>query len=106
MLHAIVVWLLVPAFAGAGVFNALGGRGTQDSFVRWGYPAWWSRVTGPLELAAAAAIAVPTTRGAGLILGALITAAAVITVARRREFAHLAPLALFAALLAAAALTA
>ncbi len=38
MLHSIVVWLLVVAFFGAGLFNAIGTRATQDDFARWGYP--------------------------------------------------------------------
>lgn len=99
MLHAGSTWLLVAAFLGAGLFNAIGTPATQASFVRWGYPAWWCRVTGGLEMANAVLIAIPVTRAAGLVLGAGIVAAAVLTVVRRREFSHLAPLGLFAALL-------
>ncbi len=102
MLHTLSTWLLAAAFAGAGLFNAIGTPATQTSFVRWGYPAWWFRLTGGLEIASAVLIAVPVTRGVGLILGAVIVAAAVLTVLRHREFSHLAPLCLFAALLALA----
>ncbi len=105
MLHTGSIWLLVAAFFGAGLFNALGTPATQDGFVRWGYPAWWCRVTGGLEMANAGLIALPVTRGAGLILGAVIIAAAVLTVLRHREFSHLAPLGLFAALLVLAQTT-
>ncbi len=48
MLHTIVVWLLVGAFFGAGLFNAIGTRATQDDFAGWGYPPWWCRVAGGL----------------------------------------------------------
>ena len=106
MLHIGSIWLLVAAFAGAGVFNAIGTTANRQNFVRWGYPAWWCYVTGALEIANAALIAVPGTRDAGLILGALIVAAAVLTVAWRREFFHLAPLGLFAVLIALAGITA
>ncbi len=82
MLHSFLVWLLAAAFFGAGLFNAIGTPATQSSFVRWSYPAWWCHVTGGLEMA-----------------NAVIIAAAVLTVLRRREFSHLAPLSLFAALL-------
>ena len=99
MLHNISVWLLVAAFFGAGLFNAIGTPATRSSFVRWGYPAWWCRVTGGLEVVIAVLIALPATRGLGLMLGALVIAAAVLTVLRHREFSHLAPLALFVALL-------
>ena len=102
MLHGIAVWLLVVAFLGAGLFNAVGTRATRDDFVRWGYPRWWCRVTGGLEIAAAALIAVPTGRDAGLALGAVIIVAAIATVLRRREFSHAAPLGAFAALLVVA----
>ena len=42
MLHAFSIWFLVAAFFGAGLFNAIGMPATQSSFVRWGYPPWWS----------------------------------------------------------------
>ena len=99
MLPIAALWLLVAAFVGAGVVNALGSPATQSSFVRWGYPAWWCRVTGGLEIATAVLITVPATRVAGLVLGAVTIAAAAATVVRHRNFAHLAPLGLFAALL-------
>lgn len=57
MLVILSNWLLVAAFAGAGLFNAIGTTATQGSFVRWGYPRWWCRVTGALEIAVAALIA-------------------------------------------------
>ena len=105
MLHAIVVWLLVAAFFGAGLFNAIGTRAAQDDFARWGYPRWWCRVTGGLEILSAVLIALPAGRSPGVALGALIIAAAILTVLRRREFAHAAPLGVFAALLVLAATT-
>ena len=94
MLHVVVVWLLVVAFFGAGLFNAIGTRATQDDFARWGYPRWWCRVTGGLEIVSA-----------GMALGAIIIAIAIVTVLRRREFSHTAPLGVFAALLVLAATT-
>lgn len=105
MLHDVVIWLLAAAFFGAGIFNAIGTRATQDDFARWGYPRWWCRVAGGLEIASAALIALPAGRGPGLALGAVIVAVAAATVLRRREFSHTAPLGLFAALLVLAAAT-
>jgi hypothetical protein len=99
MLPTASLWLLVAAFFGAGLFNAIGTAGTKSDFVRWGYPAWWCRVTGGLEMIIALLIAFPATRFCGVILGALIVVVAVVTVVRRRELAHLAPLSVFAALL-------
>ena len=106
MLHIILVWLLAVAFFGAGLFNAIGTRATQDDFARWGYPRWWCRVTGALEVASAALIALPAGRGAGLGIGAAVIAAALVTVLRRREFSHTAPLGAFAVLIVLVAATA
>jgi DoxX-like family len=102
MLHVLSIWLLVAGFFGAGLFNAIGAPATQGSFVRWGYPPWWCRLTGGLEMASAVLIALPVSRETGLMLGAVIVAAAILTVLRYREFAHLAPLSIFVALLALA----
>ena len=102
MLHALSIWLLVAGFFGAGLFNAIGTPATQSSFVRWGYPPWWCRLTGGLEMASAVLIALPVSRKVGLMLGVLIVAAAVFTVVRHREFSHLVPLTVFAVLLALA----
>jgi len=99
MPHTVLLWLVAAAFFGAGLFNAIGTPATQSSFVRWGYPRWWCHVTGGLEMATAVLIALPATFRLGVILGAVIIAAAVFTVLRHREFSHLAPLSLFVALL-------
>ena len=104
MLHTLSIWLVVVAFFGAGVFNVLGTAATRRSFVRWGYPSWWCRVTGALEIVTAALVAYSVTREAGLILGAVIIAAAILTVLRHRDYSELAPLGLYVVLLALAVL--
>ena len=103
MLHVLSIWLLVAAFFGAGVFNAIGTQATKSDYARWGYPRWWSFVTGGLEIMSAALIALPASRIVGLALGAVIILAAVVTVLRHRDFSHLAALSVFAALIALAA---
>ena len=105
MLHRIAIWLLVVAFVGVGLFNAIGTRGTQDDFARWGYPRWWCHVTGGVEIVAAALLAFPAGRGIGMVLGVVIIAVAIVTVVRRQEFSHVASLGVFAALLVIAATT-
>ena len=102
MVHAVSIWLLVASFFGAGLFNAIGTPATQSDFARWGYPRWWGRFTGGLEMISAVLIALPVSRIVGLELGAVIIAAAVLTVLRHREFAHLAPLSVFVAVIALA----
>jgi hypothetical protein len=102
MAHALSIWLLVAGFFGAGLFNAIGTPATRSDFARWGYPRWWCRFTGGLEMMSAVLIALPVSRVVGLALGTLIIAAAVITVLRHREFPHLVPLGVFVALIALA----
>jgi len=94
------LWLLVAAFFSAGLFNAIGTQRTQSDFARWGYPRWWAFLTGGLEIICAALIAFPASRMVGLALGAVIVTAAVFTVLRHRDFSHLIPLGVFAALIA------
>jgi uncharacterized membrane protein YphA (DoxX/SURF4 family) len=102
MVHALSIWLLVAGFFGAGLFNAIGTPGTQNDFARWGYPRWWNILTGGLEIITAVLIALPVSRTVGLVLGAVIIAAAVLTVLRHRDFSHLVPLSVFVALMALA----
>ena len=95
-------WEPIAGFFGAGLFNAIGTPETQSDFARWGYPRWWSRFTGGLEIMSAVLIALPVSRIVGLALGAVIIAAAVLTVLRHRDFSHLVPLSVFVALIALA----
>jgi len=99
MLHAVLISLLIAAFAGAGLANVIGAAGAKSNFIRWGYPPWWRHLTGGLEILTAVLVAFPGGRAAGLVLGAAIIAAAVLTVVRRREFSHLVPLSVFVVLL-------
>ena len=105
MIHALSIWLCVAAFSGAGLFNAIGTRSTREGFVRWGYPSWWHRVTGGLEILSAVLIALPPSRIVGLALGAVIIAAAVLTVLRHRDFKHLVPFSVFVAVIALAVIS-
>lgn len=99
MLPIILNWTLVVGFAGAGLLNALAPATQQESFIRWGYPRWWCRATGILEVATAVLIAVPASRTAGMVMAAIILAAATVTVVRHREFTHLLPIIMFALVL-------
>ena len=105
MIHTLSIWLLVAGFFGAGLFNAIGTPATQSEFARWGYPRWWGRLTGALEMICAVLIALAASRMIGLALGALIIAAAVLTVLRHRDFTHLMPLGVFVAVIALAGIS-
>ena len=58
-----------------------------------------------LEIASAALIALPASRIFGAALGALIIAAAILTVLRHRDYQHLLPLSVFVSLIALAAIS-
>ena len=103
MMHVLSIWLLVASFLGAGIFNAIGTPAIKSDFARWGYPRWWHLCAGGLEIVSAVLLARPASRVAGLLLGGLIIAAAIVTVLRHRDFAHLVPLSVFVALIAFAA---
>jgi membrane-bound metal-dependent hydrolase YbcI (DUF457 family) len=60
---------------------------------------------GGLEMMSAVLIALPAGRIVGLALGAIIIAAAVLTVLRHREFSHLVPLGAFVTVIALAAIS-
>jgi hypothetical protein len=100
MVHVLSLWLLVAGFFGAGLYNAIGTPATRSDFARWGYPRWWSFFTGGLGIMSAVLIALPASRILGLALGAVIIAAAVMTVLRHRDLSHLVPLSVFVALIA------
>jgi hypothetical protein len=96
---SVMAWLLAIAFAGAGLFNAVGGAAVQAQFMRWGYPTWWNLVTAAVEMLGAALIVVPETRMWGLALGTMVMIAAIATVIWRREYQHLPPGVALAALI-------
>src|SRR5258708_37944580 len=74
---------------GAGVVNFVGLKSVRDSFVRWGYPAGFYRVTGGLEAIAGLLLLIPATSRAGAIGSVVILVAAVITRIRPRYWCHL-----------------
>ena len=76
MLHVLSIWLLSPP--------SLAPACSKSDFARWGYPRWWCFFTGGLEIMTAVLIALPASRSVGLALGAVIIAAAVLTVLRHR----------------------
>ena len=88
----IEVWLPIAlgvVMIGAGVVNFVGPKSVRDSFARWGYPTGFHRVTGGLEVAAGLLLLIPATSPAGAIGGVVILLAAVMTLIRHRDWAHL-----------------
>jgi hypothetical protein len=99
---SILAMVVAVLFAVAGVVNLAGRDAVKRDFARWGYPAWFHRVCGALELLSAALLSLQQTRVLGLALCGAIMIAVLFTLLRNREpFGHLAPALVFSALVAA-----
>jgi len=88
----IAAWLPIAlggVMIGAGAINFIGPGSVRRSFARWGYPAGFHRVTGGLEVMAGLLLLMPATSRAGAIGSGAILAAAVVTLIRHRDWAHL-----------------
>ncbi len=80
------------AFTAAAAANAFDLGGTAKNFDDWGYPRAWRFITAILEVAGAAMLIDPRTRGAGVALLGLVIVGAVLTLLRARAgWRHLAP---------------
>jgi uncharacterized membrane protein YphA (DoxX/SURF4 family) len=74
---------------GAGGANLAGSASVRESFVRWGYPAGFHRVTGGLEMAAGLLLLIPATSRFGALGSTAILLAAVVTLVHHRDWSHM-----------------
>jgi hypothetical protein len=63
----------------------------RAGLARWGYPSWFHRLNGILQLVIAVLLLLDATRLLGLGLGALLCLAIFATLIRHHEAAHLRP---------------
>ena len=88
----IAVWLPIAlgvVMIGAGLVNFVGPGSVRNSFARWDYPAGFHRVMGGLEVTAGLLLLIPSTSRAGAIGSVMIPLAALMTLIRHRDWAHL-----------------
>lgn len=103
----VLPFVLALAFAGAGIANLVGAGSIRDDFRRWGYPSWFHRLTGGLELLGAVMLMVPALRTYALVVLGTVMIGALATLARHREgAAHLVPALVLTLLIAATAIVA
>jgi hypothetical protein len=81
-----LVEVLAVGFGLAGFVQWLGLAFVRRAYQRWHFPPRHYRVTGTLELIAAALLAVPNTRLCGIGLAGLITFGAVVTLLKNRQY--------------------
>lgn len=84
----ILAWLLAAFFVFGGIGNIFASESILTDYQRWGYPSWFHYITGVLELAAAALIAMRSTKLAGAALASLVMLAAAGTVLAHGELTH------------------
>ncbi|WP_346031724.1 DoxX family protein [Erythrobacter westpacificensis] len=91
---AVALFFLAGAWA-----NLMPTEATAAEYAAWGYPRWFSYVTGSLELFVAVLLAFGRTRIVGVVIGGVVMGAAFLTLVAHGEYTHaLAPLAVLAAL--------
>jgi hypothetical protein len=84
----ILAWLVTLFFVVGGVGNWIAPPAVRSDYQRWGYPKWFHYVTALTEFMAAALLFFPDLRLVGAGLGAVVMAAALLTVIRHREYSH------------------
>lgn len=94
-----LTWLLAVFFIGNGVVNWIGPKAMLDGFAKWGFPNWFHRLNGVLQLIAGVLLLFPATFYAGIALGLVICAGIFATLIRHKEFSHLPPGAILCLLL-------
>ena len=87
----VVAWLIAAVFLLGGGLNVVGSTKLREEFANWGYPPWFHRVNGVLQLVAAALIMIPAYRLWGLLFGGLVCVAAALTLVRAGAFKMLPP---------------
>ncbi|UOA30250.1 MULTISPECIES: DoxX family protein [Rhodobacterales] len=90
---SVLALLLAAFFIVGGLGNIFASETIRADYLRWGYPSWFHYITGVLEIAAAALIAMRSARLWGATLACLVMAGAAGTVLLHGEFTHaIAPL--------------
>lgn len=95
MVHPVVftfiAWLLAGVFAASALIHIAAPGFIRRAYERWDFPPKFYRVTGVVELFAAAFLAFPITRIWGVALAALIMFVAIVKLLEGRQYAYTIP---------------
>jgi uncharacterized membrane protein YphA (DoxX/SURF4 family) len=86
-----LAWTLSGVFAIGALVHLAGPQFVQRAYQRWNFPPKFYRVTGVVELLAAAFLASPVTRPWGVALAGMVTFVAVVVLLNNRHYAHTLP---------------
>src|ERR1700759_2990985 len=85
-IYATIAQSVAVMFAAAGAVQIAGPAFVQRAYERWEMPRKFYRVTGGLELIAALFLSNAETRIWGVILGAIVTFGAVVTLLKNEQY--------------------
>src|SRR5580698_2424507 len=87
----LIAWIIAGVFALSALIHLAGPAFVRRAYERWHFPPKFYRVTGVVELLAAAFLANPITRIWGVALAGLVTFTAVITLLNNRQYVYTLP---------------
>ena len=102
-IYTVIAVSLAVMFGLIGAIQLIGPRFARAAYRRWDYPQRLRVLTGLLDIAAAFMLAVPSLRGWGIALAAILTFGSVIIFLSHRQYRYAVPaIGLMAALVPAA----
>lgn len=87
----VIAFILTALFAAAALVHLAGPGFVRRAYEAWDYPPQFHRVTGAVELLAAAFLAMPITRFWGVALAGAVTFFAEITLLSHKQYAYAVP---------------
>jgi len=84
--YTVIAQSIAAVFGIAGVIQVAGPGFVQRAYERWEMPRKFYRVTGGLELIAALFLANAETRVWGIVLGAIVTFSAIVTLLKSEQY--------------------
>lgn len=86
-----MAWSIAVVFATSALIHLAAPRFIREAYDRWDFPPKFYRVTGIVELVAAAFLVNPITRIWGVTLAALTMFVAVVTLLNNKQYAYTVP---------------